>query len=167
MIQVYTGGGKGKTTAALGLALRASGAGLKVFIGQFAKGRACSELKSLKKIKNIKCQQFGGSCFIQSPPTKHDLKLAQDGWKKIKKIIREGTYDLVILDEVGIALNFNLLSLKEFCLFIKDVPKSLELVLTGRDMPGQVLEIADLVSEIKEKKHYYRQGIKARQGIEY
>lgn len=167
MIQVYTGNGKGKTTAALGLAIRAAGAGLKVYIGQFAKGRVYSELAALEKIKNIKVEQFGTSCFIKKAPTRKDLALAKNGLEKVKKIIAKRIYDVVILDEINIALKLKLLSLKDVVNLIKNSPKKIELVLTGRYAPPEILKIADLVSEIKEVKHYHKKGVKARKGIEF
>lgn len=167
MIQVYTGNGKGKTTAALGLALRAAGAGLKVYIGQFAKGRNYSELKALKKLKNIKIEQFGSSCFIKKSPQRKDIELAKQGLEKIKKIISKKSYDIIILDEINIALNLRLLELKDVAGLIKKAPKKIELVLTGRYAPLKILKIADLVSEIKELKHYFKKGVKARKGIEF
>lgn len=166
MIQVYTGNGKGKTTAALGLALRAAGANLKVYIGQFAKGCRYSELNSLAKIKNIKLEQFGRSCFIEKTPTKKDKDLAKRGFEKIQKIILSKKYDLVILDEINIALHFKLLDLREVLNLIKGTPRDIELVLTGRYAHPKILKVADLISEIKEVRHYYKQGHKARKGIE-
>lgn len=167
MIQVYTGNGKGKTTAALGLALRAAGSSLKVYIGQFIKGKKYGELNVLKKIKNIKVQQFGRSCFIKKTPDKKDAELAKSGLEKIKKIISKGIYNVVILDEINIALNLKLLELKDVIGLIKKTPKKIELVLTGRCAHPKILELADLVSEIKEVKHYFKKGLKARKGIEY
>lgn len=167
MIQVYTGCGKGKTTASFGLALRAAGAGLKVYIGQFVKGRHYSELNSLRKIKNIKVEQLGTSCFIRKKPNKKDIDLAKRGFNKIKKIISKRTYDMVILDEINIALNLKVLKLKDVIELIKKTPKKVELVLTGRYAPQAIIKVADLVSEIKEVKHYFNKGIKARKGIEY
>lgn len=167
MIQVYTGNGKGKTTAALGVALRACGAGLRVFIGQFCKGMPYSELNALKKIKNIKVEQFGRSCFIKHRPTKEDIELAKNGLQKIKGIIAKKTYDVVILDEINIALYLKLLDLADIINLIENAPKNLELVLTGRNAPPELLKIADLVSEIKEVKHYFKKGVRARKGIEF
>jgi len=167
LIQVYTGNGKGKTTAALGLALRASGAGLKVYIGQFIKGRRYSELNSVKKLKNVKLEQLGGGCFITRPFRKRDISLAKRGLEKIREIIAKGIYDVIILDEINIALNLKLLSLDDVIRLIKEAPKNMELILTGRCAPAQILKIADLVSEIKEVKHYFKKGIKARKGIEF
>ncbi len=166
MIQVYTGNGKGKTTAAFGLALRASGAGLKVYIGQFAKGRSYSEIKALKKIKNIRIEQFGRSCFIKRSPEKKDFELARAGFKKISEIIRKKKYRLIILDEINIAVKLKLIPLRDLLRLIKNTPKSTELVLTGRYAHLKIIKVADLVSEVKEVKHYYAKGVKARRGIE-
>lgn len=167
MIQVYTGNGKGKTTASLGLALRAAGAGLKVFIGQFVKGRNYSELKAIKKIKSIRVEQFGRSCFIRRRPSEKDIELAQKGWDRIKKIINDERYDMVILDEFTIALNLGLLELNEVIKFIRNIPAKPEIVITGRNVNSRICAVADLVSEIKEVKHYYKKGQKARKGIEF
>ncbi|MFZ2357086.1 MAG: cob(I)yrinic acid a,c-diamide adenosyltransferase, partial [Candidatus Omnitrophota bacterium] len=122
MIQVYTGNGKGKTTAALGLALRAAGAGLKVYIAQFIKGKICSEHHALKKIKNIKVEQFGGSCFIRNRPSLKDRLLANEGLKRVKEIITMKIYDIVIIDEINIALKLKLIKLQDVIKLIKDVP---------------------------------------------
>ncbi len=167
MIQVYTGNGKGKTTAALGLAVRAAGHGLKVYIGQFLKGRNYGELHTLRKLKNIRIEQFGRTCFIKKRPSQRDLELAKKGFEKIKKIISKKDYDLVILDEINIALKLGLIKLKDLLLLIKSAPKRMELVLTGRCAHPAIIKLADLVSEIKDKKHYYKKGVKARKGIEY
>ena len=166
MIQVYTGNGKGKTTAALGLALRASGAGLNVYIAQFTKGRCCSEHKALKKLKNIKLEQFGSGSLIKDKPQQLDVELAYRGLQKLEKIIASKKYRVIILDEINIALKLKLLPLKDGLGLIKRTPKSIELILTGRCAPAQIIKVADLVSEINEVKHYYSRGIKARKGIE-
>jgi len=167
MIQVYTGKGKGKTTAALGLAIRAAGAGLKVYIGQFIKGKEYSELKALKKFKNIKVERFGRGCFIKKTPAKKDIELANRGLKRIREILVKRIYDLVILDEINIALHLGLLDLKDVIQVIKKTPKKTELVLTGRHAHRKIIEIADLVSDIKEIRHYYKKGVIARRGIEF
>jgi cob(I)alamin adenosyltransferase len=167
LIQVYTGNGKGKTTAAMGLALRAAGAGLKVYICQFAKGKPSSEIKLLKKIKNIRAEQFGRPCFIRIAPKKKDLSLAKKGIAKIKRLIEKKRYDVIILDELNVALSLGLLPLKETLKLLNRAPKKIELIVTGRNAPPQILKEADLVSEIKEVKHYYRKGAKARKGIEF
>jgi cob(I)alamin adenosyltransferase len=167
MIQVYTGDGKGKTTAALGLALRALGAGLKVYICQFIKGKTYSELKSLRKFRpNLTVEQFGRGCFINNPGPV-DRELAQKGLKKIRQIISENRFDLIILDEINIALDLKLLEVGEVLKIIEKTPPKTELVLTGRNAPAEITAKADLVSEIKEIKHYFKNGVKARRGIEF
>lgn len=167
MIQIYTGNGKGKTTAALGLALRACGGGLKVYIAQFVKGRNYSELKALKRLKNIKVEQFGRGCFIKSSPCQRDICLAENGLERIKEILSKDVYNVVILDEVNVALNLGLLKLKDVLECIKSASKKTELVLTGRNAHPQIVKIADLVSCIEERKHYFKKGLRARRGIEF
>lgn len=167
MIQVYTGCGKGKTTAALGLAIRAAGAGRKIYICQFIKGKNYSELKSLKKFKNIKIEQFGRGCFIKKAPLKEDIALAQKGLQKLKKILKQNEYNLLILDEINIAVKLGLLGLPDIIKLLRKTPSEVELVLTGRYAHPQIIRCADLVSEIKEVKHYLKKGVKARRGIEY
>jgi cob(I)alamin adenosyltransferase len=167
MIQVYTGSGKGKTTAALGLALRAAGAGLNVYIGQFAKGRDYCEIKALKKISNIKVEQFGRRCFIKKIPKKIDVQMALAGLKRVNEIIAKKKYQLVILDEINIAVKLGLVPLNDVLRLIKAAPGDIELVLTGRYAHSEIIRLADLVSQIKEVKHYYAKGIKARPGIEF
>lgn len=167
MIQVYTGPGKGKTTAALGLALRAAGAGLKVYIGQFVKSGCYSEINALKKIKNIKLEQFGRGCFIRRNPGPKDVQSARDGLAKIRKISAKKIYDMIILDEINVALKLGLLELADVIELIKKIPEKTELILTGRSAHPAIIKLADLVSEIKDREHYYKKGIKARRGIEY
>jgi cob(I)alamin adenosyltransferase len=167
MIQVYTGNGKGKTTAALGLALRASGAGKNVYIGQFAKGRLYNEIKALKKVSHIKIEQFGRRCFIKRSADKIDVKLALAGFEAVKKIISNKKHQLIILDEINIAVKYKLVPLSGLIKLIKKIPRNIELVLTGRYAHPRIIGLADLVSEIKEVKHYYNKGCKARSGIEF
>jgi len=167
MIHIYTGNGKGKTTAALGLALRAVGAGKRVFIGQFIKGRCYSDITALKQIKGIRLEQFGSGCFIRRDPKDKDIALAQVGLCRIDQVIASKKYRMVILDEVNVALQLKLLRTRDVLALMRQTPKAVELVLTGRGAPRAILNAADLVSEIKEVKHYYRRGIKARKGIEY
>ena len=167
-VHVYTGNGKGKTTAALGLALRASGAGLKVFIGQFIKGQAYSELELIARdLKNISVKQYGLGCFIVDTPTIKDREAARKGFDEIQQIIKNGKYDLLILDEVNIALYYKLIELDELLALIRGKPPGLELVLTGRYAAEEIIAAADLVTEMKEVKHYYQKGIEARKGIEF
>lgn len=167
MIQVYTGNGKGKTTAAIGLALRASGAGLNVYIAQFAKGKCYHEIKALKNINRIKIEQFGRRCFIKSIPENVDVQLAIKGLKRVNEIITKRKYQMVILDEVNIAVKLKLIALIDLLALIKKTPKAVELILTGRYANPKIIKIADLVSDIKEVKHYYNRGQKARRGIEF
>jgi len=167
LIQVYTGNGKGKTTAAFGLALRAAGAGLNVYIGQFAKGRCYNEIKALKKISNIKIEQFGRRCFIKKSPEKIDVQMANAGLKRAGEILRGKKHQLVILDEINIAVKLKLVTLSGLLSLIKNLPKTTELVLTGRCAHPKIIKLADLVSQVKEVKHYYAKGVKARRGIEF
>jgi len=166
-VQVYTGDGKGKTTAAFGLALRAAGAGLKVYIGQFLKNGIYSELKSIDRFKGlIKIEQFGGKRFIGREIKEEDRELAKKGFERIKEIIFSGEYDVVILDEINVALYLKLLPEKDLLDVIKDKPSHVELVLTGRYVSPQIIQVADLVTEMRKIKHYFSKGVKARKGIE-
>lgn len=167
MIQVYTGNGKGKTTAALGLALRASGAGLRVYIGQFIKGSSYCELKALKRIPNISIEQYGRGCFIKHKPQDKDIMLACTGLKRAGEIISQKKFDLIILDEINVALGLGLLKIKDVINLLNGAPDNIELVLTGRGAHPKIKKLADLVSEIKEVKHYYKKGFQARKGIEF
>jgi cob(I)alamin adenosyltransferase len=166
-VQVYTGDGKGKTTAALGLALRAFGAGLNVYMAQFVKGRQYSELESLKKLsEHFIVKQYGRGCFINNAPTEEDFQAAKGALKEIRKIMLSGEYRIIILDEVNIATHYGLITVEELIEFILDKPEDVELVLTGRHADPRVMELADLVTEMKAIKHYYQKGIQAREGIE-
>ncbi|MBO7126282.1 cob(I)yrinic acid a,c-diamide adenosyltransferase [bacterium] len=165
-IQVYTGNGKGKTTAAFGLALRAAMAGKKVFIGQFVKGMPYSELKMPDFIKNIEIRQYGADCFIVKAPTEHDIKIAKDGLAEMSKILKEGRHDVVIMDEANIALFYKLFSVEELLEAVNSRAEGVEVVITGRYAPQELIDAADLVTEMKEIKHYYTKGVEARTGIE-
>ena len=166
-VQVYTGDGKGKTTAAIGLAVRTVGAGLKVFIGQFVKGMKYSELKSLERFSpEIRVKQYGRPTFVHSKPVKEDFNVARAGYEEIKGVIQSGEYDLVILDEANIAVHFKLLSVEDLLALIDMKPESVELVFTGRKADPKLIEKADLVTEMRDVKHYYSEGVLAREGIE-
>jgi cob(I)alamin adenosyltransferase len=166
-VHVYTGDGKGKTTAAFGLALRAAGAGLKVYIAQFVKGMKYSELNSLAKLSEfITIKQYGRDCFIFREPEKEDIQAAQEGLKEVKEIMRSGKYQMIILDEANIATYYNLFSVDDLLDFIQAKPEGVELVITGRAADLRIIEKADLVTEMKEIKHYYQKGVQARDGIE-
>jgi len=165
-VQVYTGNGKGKTTAAMGLTLRATGAGFKVFIGQFAKGAEYSEIKALQLLDGVRVEQFGRHCFIINEPEEEDVRLARDGLEMARTAMKSGEYDLIILDEANIALFYKLFSVETLLAFIDEKPEAVELIITGRYAPEAIIERADLVTEMREIKHYYTQGLEARTGIE-
>ncbi len=166
-IHIYTGNGKGKTTAAIGLAIRALGAGFKVFLGQFLKSGEYSEIKALHKFEpNIQIYQFGKGCFIRKKPSLEDYESAKKGWEICLKAIYSKKFDLLIFDELNLALYFGLLDKKEIIKVLKDKPPQIEIVITGRYAPEELIELADLVTEMKEIKHYYKKGVIARIGIE-
>jgi len=168
-VQIYTGNGKGKTTAAIGQAVRAAGFGLTTYIVQFMKEFPYNELNSLKHLsKWITIEQFGGDDFVYKKelPGKEDLKKAQKGLSAAKEKMLSGEYDLIILDEVIVAIYYKLFKTKELIDFIKQKPENVELILTGRYCPEELIGIADLVTEMNEVKHYYQKGITSRKGIE-
>ena len=166
-IQVYTGNGKGKTTAALGLAIRAAGAGFKVFIAQFIKMGEYSEIKALKRFNDlILVEQFGSSGFIKDKSSDYDIEAARKGVEKIKAVFGSGQYNVVIMEEANVAAKLGLLSVEDILEIMVEKPKDVELVITGRDADSRIIEKADLVTEMKEVKHYFQKGVKARTGIE-
>ncbi|MCD6294332.1 MAG: cob(I)yrinic acid a,c-diamide adenosyltransferase [Deltaproteobacteria bacterium] len=165
--QVYTGSGKGKTTAAFGLALRAAGAGLKVYIAQFVKGMKYSELDSIEKLSDfIEIKQYGRDCFIFRDPEAEDLRVAQEGLKEVSKLMQSRKYDVIILDEANIATYYKLFPVDDLLELIQTKPENIELIITGRKADPRIIEAADLVTEMKEIKHYYQEGVHAREGIE-
>lgn len=173
-IQVYTGDGKGKTTAAMGLSLRALGQGKKVNITMFAKGGSnYGEIKAFNKLqpdirKNLTINQAGLDRIVYtSNETEEDKKIMQKGWENAKKVIKNGEADVVVLDEINIALDLNMLDEKDVIETIKNKPKNVEIVMTGRNAHQSLIDVADLVSNIQPVKHYYNKGVMARQGIEY
>lgn len=165
-IHVYTGNGKGKTTAAFGLALRAAMAGKKVYIGQFVKGMAYSETKCTDYIAGIEIEQYGTTCYIDRNPDEEDVQRAKQGLEKCRAMLASGTFDVVILDEIFIAIYFKLLNDDEVLEVLKGKAESVEVVLTGRYASGALMEAADLVTEMREIKHYYTQGVLSREGID-
>jgi len=168
LIHVYTGHGKGKTTAAIGLGIRAIGDGLKVYMIQFMKGRRYSEIDAIEKIPNFTVVQYGRDEFVsKEKPDQIDIDFAQKGFEHAKKIIMYGKYDLVILDEINVAVDFNLINLEDVLDLISEKPKNIELVLTGRYASPEIVKNADLVSEILEIKHPYQSGIQSRKGIDW
>lgn len=168
MFQIYTGNGKGKTTAALGLGLRAVGAGQKVLLIQFLKDGQSSEIKAIRKIANFEAKIFGKKGFVSKKNlTKKDYDLAQQGFNYVQKAIAGQKYQLVILDEINLAISLGLIKTEEVIDLIKKTPPQTELILTGRQAPQKLIQVADLVSQIKEVKHYFKKGLKARKGIEF
>ena len=169
IVMVLTGDGKGKTTSALGQALRAVGHGFKVYMVQFMKGRKYGEVLAAEKyLPGLTVEQFGLDSFVmRDNPAPVDIELAQEGLERAQEIVASNTYDMVILDEINVALDFKLVSLASVLELIKNKPMGLTLLLTGRYAAPEIVEIADMVSEVKEIKHHYAAGIKDRAGIEY
>lgn len=166
-VQLYTGDGKGKTTAALGLALRAAGHGMRTYIGQFMKGQPYGELDALRDHPFITIEQYGDPrCIRREEVTPAHIAQAQRGLEKARAAMLSGQYDIVVLDEVNVALWFGLLDLQDVLALLDQRPENVEVVLTGRRAPAELIERADLVTEMREVKHYYQQGVLAREGIE-
>ncbi|MHB8054032.1 MAG: cob(I)yrinic acid a,c-diamide adenosyltransferase [Candidatus Aminicenantales bacterium] len=167
-IQIYTGDGKGKTTAALGLALRAAGRGYRTYFGQFLKARPSGERIAARKLRGlITFALFGRPGFIEAKsPDPEDIRRARRGLALCRKAMLSGRYDLVVLDEVNVALHFGLLDLADILAFLDEKPAAIELVLTGRRAPAALIRRAGLVSEMKAVKHYFAAGVPARAGIE-
>ena len=167
-MQVYTGNGKGKTTAALGLALRALGSGQGVCLIQFMKKGDFGEIKALKKFKKARVCQFGRETFVSSKkPKKKDIAAAKKALNFARQVLISGKEELVILDEINVAVYFGLIKIDQVLNLIKKKSPAIELVLTGRYAHAKIIKEADLVTEMKEKKHYFWKGQKARKGIEY
>lgn len=169
MVQVYTGNGKGKTTAALGLAMRAVGQGLKVHMIQFMKGNIeYGELKAAKRLApDFVITQMGRETFVDHDnPDEIDRQWAQKGMRLAWQLLKEKTLDILILDEINVAIDFNLVSVQEVLKLIHEKPAGLELVLTGRYAPVEIVKEADLVTEMLEIKHYYHRGVESRRGFE-
>lgn len=169
MIQIYTGNGKGKTTAALGLGLRAVGHGLKVIMIQFMKGEInYGELEAVKHLPDFKIEQYGRPDFVNPEnPDKEDIRLAEQALKRAVKVIKNKEFDIVILDEINVAVSFGLIKAEKVIELIKNTSKKTELILTGRYMPEEFIKYADLISEVREVKHHFHDGVPARKGIEY
>lgn len=165
-IQVYTGNGKGKTTASLGLAIRAAGAGLRVYIVQFLKKGDYSEIKALSKFENITVEQYGLGKFVKGNPSEDDKAAGALGYQKLCDLLKKNEHDLVIAEEANVAAMCNLFSEDELLALMDMKPDNMELVITGRGATQSVMDKADLVTEMMEIKHYYKQGVVARVGIE-
>jgi cob(I)alamin adenosyltransferase len=166
-VHVYTGDGKGKTTAALGLALRCAGAGKRVFVAQFVKGMPYSEHRALERFGDlIVCRQYGRGCFIRDEPAQEDIDAARAGFEEVGRELASGAFRLVILDEVNIATHYGLIAVDELLELLEERPLDTEVVLTGRRADPRVLARAELVTEMREVRHYYQVGVEARTGIE-
>ena len=168
LIIVNTGDGKGKTTAALGTALRAAGHGHKVMIIQFMKGAwKYGELEALKLIPQIEILPLGGDFTWKKETLDEDRRLARIAWEKSKQAVSSGNYQMVVLDELNYALGYGLLPVEEVVEFLCHKPPDLHIIITGRRAKDEVLELADLVTEMREVKHPFQKGIKAQKGVEY
>jgi cob(I)alamin adenosyltransferase len=167
-VQIYTGNGKGKTTAALGLVMRACGADLKVYFGQFLKGRMCSEIKTLaERFPDVTVVRHGSDRFIKGDPSPDDVRAARQGLDELRKAMLSGKYDLVVADEINVVLSLGMIPVEDVLDLVTDRPAHVELVLTGRGAPEELLAHADLVTEMNETKHYFNKGVKGRPGIEF
>jgi len=165
--QIYTGDGKGKTTASLGLALRAAGAGLQVYMAQFIKSGDYSEIKALARYEDcITVEQFGQGRFIKGKPAPEDVAAAQKGLQAVRSALESGHYQMVIMEEGSVAAACGLFEVEEILAIIDQKPGNVELVITGRGADPRAIEKADLVTEMKAVKHYYEAGVMARVGIE-
>lgn len=168
LIIVNTGNGKGKTTAALGVALRASGYGMKVIMLQFFKGKwKYGELRSAPKLETFEIQPMGQGFTWESKDIEIDKAMVREAWQAAKDKILSGNYDIVILDEINYALSYGFLPVEEVVEFLGKKPLMLHVILTGRDAKPEIIEIADLVTEMREIKHPFQQGISAQKGIEF
>jgi cob(I)alamin adenosyltransferase len=165
--QVYTGNGKGKTTAAIGLAVRAAGAGIKVFIAQFIKMGDYSEIKALKRFSDlITVEQFGLGRFTNGKPAPEDIEAARKGLDRVKAVMATDEYKIIIMEEANVAALLGLFAVQDLLKIIINKPYDKELVITGRGAAPRIIENADLVTEMKDIKHYYQVGVRARVGIE-
>jgi len=175
LIHVYTGDGKGKTTAALGLALRAAGHGLHTYVGQFMKGQEYGELQAAKMLGTddrgrplLTIAQFGKPTLIhREDASQEDIQLARVGLASALQAMLSGAYEIVVLDEVNVALYFELLTVQEVLAFLDQKPPQVELVLTGRRVPQEIVDRGDYVTVMEEVRHPYQKGIKARKGVEF
>ncbi|MBU1169437.1 MAG: cob(I)yrinic acid a,c-diamide adenosyltransferase [Proteobacteria bacterium] len=166
-VQVYTGNGKGKTTACLGLTLRAMGAGLKVCILQFLKQGDYSEIKALALFPDkVRVEQYGLGRFVKGKPSEDDILAGKKGLERAREILASGNVDILILEEANVAVTCGLFSEQDLLDLINLKPENMELVITGRGAGPAIIHRADLVTEMKEIKHYYKNGVTARVGIE-
>ena len=166
-VRLYTGTGQGKTTAAFGLLMRVLGSGRTAYVGQFVKNQQYNETHITRYCKGVEIEQLGLGCFLDRPPTQDDRRAAQAALAHVAQIMRNGSHDLVILDEITIAIQYGLVTAGEVIDAIKQRDSHVEVVMTGRHTPPQLVDFADLVTEMREVKHYYRQGILSRPGFDH
>ena len=169
LLLVFTGHGKGKTTAALGMAMRAAGHGMRVLILQFIKGAwAYGELQSFEKIEEVEIKPLGSGFTWKKESLEEDRRLAEAGWEEAVSEMKRGYYDMIVLDELNVVLSYGLLPRDAVMEALENRTTRSHIVVTGRDAPGELIAIADLVTEMKEIKHPFRdQGLKAAKGIEF
>jgi cob(I)alamin adenosyltransferase len=169
IVHVYSGNGKGKTSAAFGLALRALGRGLKVYVIQFIKGGFdYGELHIVDRLPSLTLKAFGRGKFItDTPPSEEDVKLADDAMSLAEQVVKKGEFDVVILDEINVAVSLGLIRVERVLNLIESKPKHVELVLTGRYASEEVIKAAQLVTEMREIKHPFSKGLPARKGIDF
>ena len=168
IVMLFTGDGKGKTTAAVGAAVRAAGHGASVLVIQFMKGRLYGELAAVEKIDNITIEQHGRDEFVDpKDPEKIDVELAEKGWARALETVASDPPSLLVLDEINVAVSFGLIPLDTVLDFIRNRPGGMDLILTGRYAHPELIDIADTVTEMREIKHHYNAGVQMRKGIEY
>ena len=168
IVMLFTGDGKGKTTAAVGAAVRAAGHGASVLIIQFMKGRLYGELAAVEKIDNLTIEQHGRDEFVDpKEPEKIDVELAEQGWARALEAVASGPPSLLVLDEINVAVSFGLIPVDTVLEFVRNRPEGMDLIMTGRYAHPDLIEIADTVTEMREIKHHYNAGVEMRKGIEY
>ena len=167
MLFIITGNGKGKTTGAVGMAVRAMGAGKRVSMVQFLKAGSSSEIEILNQLGSMDIRSFGRKGFIVNQKTEQDIELAKQGLQYAKNALENNSCDFLVLDELCVALHFNLLPLNNVLSLLKEHKDKKHIVITGRKCPNQIIEMADLVTECREIKHYYTKGVPSQKGIEF
>ncbi len=169
LVQIYTGNGKGKTTAAFGQALRAVGQGFRVCVIQFMKGRKYGEFLAAERLlPNLTVRLSGLDSFVmRENPAPLDIELAKQGFALAREAVASGDYEMVILDEINVAVDFKLIHVAELIDLIRTKPPAVDLILTGRNAPPEIIALADTVTEMRQIRHHYDAGVKERAGIEY
>ena len=166
-LYVFTGNGKGKTTAALGMAIRAAGSGKRVFIAQFAKQGHYSEIEALNRLSDsITVEQFGTGRFVGKQPQSIDIRAAAEGLERVKQVMAGEDYQMIVMDEAAVAVKLGLLAADDLCEVAINRPDYMDLVITGRYAPKRIIELADFATEMRARKHYFEKGVRARIGIE-